>query len=118
MEGRPERLADYFLVVGLGQNVSRFQPLPSTEDVDLQTAAADPITDIAVVFKKYETSPKGYHCIEKTPGGHTANLNSGALFGGAIHLAYCRGDKAPITEIRSPSINSYNYDVTITSSVL
>ncbi|CAI8047300.1 C-myc promoter-binding protein [Geodia barretti] len=100
MEGGPERLADYFLVVGLGQNVSRFEPLPSTEDVDLQTAAADPITDIAVVFKKYETSPKGYHCIEKTPGGHTANLNSGALFGGAIHLAYCRGrDKAPITEI-------------------
>ena len=24
MEGRPERLADYFLVVGLGQNVSRW----------------------------------------------------------------------------------------------
>ena len=53
--------------------------------------------------------PPSPSCIEKTPGGHTANLNSGALFGGAIHLAYYRGrDKAPITEIRSPSHDSYN----------
>jgi hypothetical protein len=99
MEDRPERLADYFLVVGLGRNVSRFELFPSDE-VDIQTTPQDPITDIAVVFRKYEASPKGYHCIEKTPGGHTANLNSGTLFGGAIHLCYRRGrDKPPITEI-------------------
>ena len=59
MEGRPERLADYFLVVGLGRNVTRFELFP-TEEVDFPSPSTDPITDIAVVFKKHESCPKGY----------------------------------------------------------
>lgn len=59
MEGRPERLADYFVVVGVGQSVTRFEAFPS-EDVDFPKTNSDPITDIAVVFSRHETSPKGY----------------------------------------------------------
>jgi len=59
MDGRPERLADYFVVVGVGQNLTRFEQFPS-EDVDLPQTSADPITDIAVVFSRYESPPKGY----------------------------------------------------------
>ena len=59
MEGRPERLADYFLVVGLGKNLTKFEPFP-TEGVDAPKHTVNPITDIAVLFKKYESCPKGY----------------------------------------------------------
>lgn len=59
MEGRPERLADYFVVVGVGQSVTRFEAFPS-EDVDFPKTNSDPITDIAMVFSRHETPPKGY----------------------------------------------------------
>ena len=59
MDGRPERIADYFAVVGLGQNVSLFEQFPS-EEVDVPEASGDPITDITVVFKRHETCPSGY----------------------------------------------------------
>ena len=59
MEGRPERLADYFVVVGVGKSATQFEQFPS-EDVDFPTNSSDPITDIAVVFSRHETLPKGY----------------------------------------------------------
>lgn len=66
MEGRPERIADYFVVVGVANNgVSKFKPFSSEEGVALpadQQSAADhePVTDIAVFYSKHELLPKGY----------------------------------------------------------
>lgn len=61
MEGRPGRIADYFVVVGLGKNVSRFEQFPTAEEeVDMPQSGAEPITDIAVVVGKSETCPRGY----------------------------------------------------------
>lgn len=60
MEGRPERIADYFVVVGLGKNMAPFERFPSDE-VDVPQVSPDPITDIVVVFKrKDEACPRGY----------------------------------------------------------
>ncbi len=59
MEGRPERIADYFVVVGLGRNVSRFEQFPA-EEVDVPQSVGEPVTDIAVVVGKNESCPKGY----------------------------------------------------------
>lgn len=65
MEGRPERIVDYFVVVGLGSNVTPF----SVELVDeigegsLKLAPPtniSPITDVALVSKKNENVPKGF----------------------------------------------------------
>ena len=65
MEGRPERIVDYFVVVGLGNNVTPF----SVELVDeigegsLKLATPtniSPITDVALVSKKNENIPKGF----------------------------------------------------------
>ena len=66
MEGRPERIADYFVVVGVGnESVSKFEPFSSEEGValpaDQQNAAVqEPVTDIAVYYSKHEQLPKGY----------------------------------------------------------
>lgn len=59
MEGRPERITDYFVVVGLGRNVTQFEQFPS-EEVDVPQSTGEPITDLAVVFHKHEVCPKGY----------------------------------------------------------
>ena len=59
MEGRPERITDYFVVVGLGRNVTQFEQFPS-EEVDLPQSTREPITDLAVVFHKQEACPKGF----------------------------------------------------------
>lgn len=65
MEGRPDRLVDYFVVVGLGEkNVSPFKVVPlgdaeETLHLTLETAA-EPVTDIVLVASKHEACPKGY----------------------------------------------------------
>ena len=59
MEGRPERISDYFVVVGLGKNISQFEQFP-LEEVDFQRTTGEPITDIAILFKRSESTPKGY----------------------------------------------------------
>lgn len=55
MEDKPERLVDYFVAVGLGSNAAAFD----SEQVD-HGNSCDPITDIAIIFKKNEALPKGY----------------------------------------------------------
>ena len=64
MEGRPERIADYFVVVGLGKNVSRFEQFPAAlEDVDAPQTTGEPVTDIEVVFKRHERCTKNFKCV-------------------------------------------------------
>ena len=66
MEGRPERIADYFVVVGVGSDsVSKFEPFSSEEGVSLpadqqNASCQEPVTDIAVFYSKHEQLPKGY----------------------------------------------------------
>ena len=63
MEGRPERIADYFVVVGVGDaSVSRFEQFSKDEEVVLpdRPTVQEPITDIAVFYSKHEQLPKGY----------------------------------------------------------
>lgn len=63
MEGRPERIADYFVVVGVGnESISKFKQFSSEEEVTLpeNVAVLEPITDIAVFYSKHEQLPKGY----------------------------------------------------------
>ena len=67
MEERPERIADYFVVVGLGDSTAaRFEPFSGTgEEVDLAGGegcgeGAEPVTDIALIHSKLEQVPEGY----------------------------------------------------------
>ena len=64
MEERPGRIVDYALVVGLGENVSRFKVEAygegGEESLHLTTPKDVPITDVAIIAKKYETCPKGF----------------------------------------------------------
>ena len=61
MEGRPERVADYFLVVGAGKNTAPFHidPMDEGESLHLRPSE-DPLTDIVVIHKKHESCPKGF----------------------------------------------------------
>lgn len=121
--GKPARkrveVADYFVVVGLGDSIKRYDAEgelaenrtdgcassriqdASLEQLDLP-AAADPITDLAVVFLATgETIPAGYTCISATPARHCANFNHGSSNSNkAVYLCYRRGrDKAPLIDI-------------------
>ena len=89
---KPHRVADYFVVVGLGSNAKH---------VDSDAARVDPITDITVIFKsRGESPPDGFTCIETTPSGHSADLNAGSLRSESCFLCYRRGrDKPPIVDI-------------------
>ena len=66
MEDRPERIADYFVVVGLGESTAtRFEPFSDNgeEEVDRQDGGqregegAEPLTDIALIHSKLEQVP-------------------------------------------------------------
>ena len=73
MEGRPERIVDYFVVVGLGENVSPFRVETFGEvgeSLHLATPTnVEPITEIAVIAKKHESCPKGFRYVV-TPTGY------------------------------------------------
>lgn len=63
MEGRPERIADYFVVVGVGnESIAKFEQFPSEDEVILpdNSEVLEPITDITVYYSKHEQLPKGY----------------------------------------------------------
>ena len=91
---KPHRVADYFVVAGLGKDAKRI--------LDAEGTRVDPITDITVIFKgKGEEPPDGFTCVETTPSGYTADLNSGSLRRSeSCFLCYRRGrDKPPIMDI-------------------
>ncbi|CAM9232899.1 unnamed protein product [Chrysoparadoxa australica] len=56
----------------------------------LRNAAENAITDIAVVsLGRGESCPSGYELVERTPGGHRADLNHGSMHRG-VYLAIQR----------------------------
>ncbi|KAE8588972.1 hypothetical protein XENTR_v10022844 [Xenopus tropicalis] len=95
-EGLP-KLVDYFVVAGL---TPASRPLEE-ENRQRSIRTTELVTDVAVIVKAQgEEVPQGFTCIETTPGGHSADLNSGLLTNQQMYLCYRRGrDKPPITEL-------------------
>ncbi|KAJ1080965.1 hypothetical protein NDU88_001153 [Pleurodeles waltl] len=92
----PPQLVDYFVVAGL---TSSSKPL---EEESLRLARPiDPITDVAVIVRSLaEEVPQGFTCIESTPLGYPADLNSSILNNPQMFICYKRGrDKPPILEL-------------------
>ena len=90
---KPHKVADYFVVAGLGKDAKRI--------LEGEGTRLDPITDITVIFKsKGEEAPEGFTCVETTPSGFSADLNAGSLRSESCFLCYRRGrDKPPIMDI-------------------
>uniref|UniRef100_A0A8C2ID87 DENN/MADD domain containing 4B n=1 Tax=Cyprinus carpio TaxID=7962 RepID=A0A8C2ID87_CYPCA len=63
--------------------------------------ALQPVTDLAVIARGLgEDVPEGFTCIEKTQGGHPAELSAGLLNNTHMFLCYRRGhDKPPLVEL-------------------
>lgn len=93
-----KHVADYFIISGVPENTELKNE--SIESNSLFDSKA-PITDIAVIFKGLgEECPIGYTCIEKTPGGHSADLNNGNFKSPNILICFKRGtDKPPLVDI-------------------
>ncbi|TSX16999.1 C-myc promoter-binding protein [Bagarius yarrelli] len=103
MEDKSPRVADYLVVAGLTESPEPFEDdITSNENCQRSSVEAGaPITDVAVVFRSQgEEVPQGYTCIEFTPSGLSAELNSGSIMGPQIFLCYRRGlDKPPLTDL-------------------
>ena len=94
------RVADYFVVAGLS-DVSLPLEEFSNEAAIKQTYKQDPITDITVINKSIgEKVPRGYICLDRTPGDYVANLNHGSLRTDEMYICYRRSrDKPPLTDV-------------------
>ena len=79
MDDRPQRIADYFVVVGLGgSNATRFEPFPPAGYLELGVAmdpvpvhvghsgceGTEPLTDISLIHSKVEQLPQGYKLVD------------------------------------------------------
>uniref|UniRef100_A0A671WJX0 DENN domain containing 4B n=1 Tax=Sparus aurata TaxID=8175 RepID=A0A671WJX0_SPAAU len=78
-EEKCPQLVDYFVVAGLDPSV----------------------TDLAVIARGLgEEVPEGFTCIERTLGGHSAELSAGLINNPHLYLCYRRGrDKPPILDL-------------------
>ncbi|XP_034051303.1 C-myc promoter-binding protein-like isoform X2 [Thalassophryne amazonica] len=102
MEDKGPRVADYFVVAGLTDASTPLDQEIHFDDVCHKTAKPKaPITDVAVIIRSLgEEVPPGFSCIEATPTGLSADLNSGGLMAPQIFLCYKRGrDKPPLTDL-------------------
>ncbi|KAM9310170.1 DENN domain-containing protein 4B isoform 1-T2 [Pholidichthys leucotaenia] len=98
-EEKCPQLVDYFVVAGLDP-AGPWRPL----DEDGKAPGgrqAEPVTDVAVIARGLgEDVPEGFTCIEKTVGGHLAELSAGILNNPHLYLCYRRGrDKPPVMDI-------------------
>ncbi|XP_056464577.1 C-myc promoter-binding protein-like isoform X1 [Gadus chalcogrammus] len=102
MEDKGPRVADYFVVAGLTDSSTPLEQELRFDDACHKTAKARaPITDVAVVVRSLgEEVPAGFACVETTPTGLSADLNSGGIMAPQIFLCYRRGrDKPPLTDL-------------------
>uniref|UniRef100_A0AAR2ISX8 DENN/MADD domain containing 4B n=1 Tax=Pygocentrus nattereri TaxID=42514 RepID=A0AAR2ISX8_PYGNA len=95
-EERCPQLVDYFVVAGLAGDSA-----PDEECQQRGGRAVEPVTDLAVIARGLgEEVPEGFTCIEKTQGGHSAELSAGLINNPHMYLCYRRGyDKPPILEL-------------------
>ncbi|XP_061573775.1 DENN domain-containing protein 4B-like [Cololabis saira] len=106
------QLVDYFVVAGLSPG-GTWRPLDedgrsssscsssSSSSTPPSPRAPEPVTDLVVIARGLgEDVPEGFTCIEKTLGGHQAELSAGLLNNPHLYLCYRRGrDKPPLLEI-------------------
>ncbi|KAM4600741.1 DENN domain-containing protein 4B isoform 2-T2 [Polymixia lowei] len=107
-EEKCPQLVDYFVVAGLDPTGS-WTPLDdegktsssSSSSSTLSVRAVEPVTDLAVIARGLgEEVPEGFTCIERTPGGHPAELSAGLINNPHLYLCYRRGrDKPPILDL-------------------
>ncbi|CAB1334269.1 unnamed protein product [Coregonus sp. 'balchen'] len=97
-EEKCPQLVDYFVVAGLAPGGSA--PLDE-EGQQRGGRAVEPVTDLAVIARGLgEEVPEGFTCIEKTQGGHSAELSAGLINNPHMYLCYRRGhDKPPILDL-------------------
>ncbi|XP_061088758.1 DENN domain-containing protein 4B-like isoform X2 [Conger conger] len=96
-EEKCPQLLDYFVVAGLA---GRSAPLDE-EGQQRGGRLVEPVTDLAVIARGLgEDVPEGFTCIEKTLGGHPAELSAGLINNPHMFLCYRRGhDKAPVLDL-------------------
>uniref|UniRef100_A0A8C3A879 DENN domain containing 4B n=1 Tax=Cyclopterus lumpus TaxID=8103 RepID=A0A8C3A879_CYCLU len=108
-EEKCPQLVDYFVVAGLDP-AGAWRPLD--EDAKTSTSscssssssssrAVESVTDLAVIARGLgEEVPEGFTCIERTLGGHSAELSAGLINNPHLYLCYRRGrDKPPILDL-------------------
>ncbi|XP_061552933.1 DENN domain-containing protein 4B-like isoform X4 [Phycodurus eques] len=100
-EDKCPQLVDYFVVAGLDP-AGPWRPL----DDDARTVGApgrgtEPVTDLAVIARGLgEEVPQGFTCIDKSLGGHSAELSAGLINNPRLYLCYRRGrDKPPLLDL-------------------
>lgn len=114
-EEKCPQLVDYFVVAGLdpagpwrpldedgkSSNSSSSTSSSSSSSSSSSGRAVEPVTDLAVIARGLgEEVPEGFTCIERTLGGHSAELSAGLINNPHLYLCYRRGrDKPPILDI-------------------
>ncbi|XP_049902264.1 DENN domain-containing protein 4B-like isoform X3 [Epinephelus moara] len=110
-EEKCPQLVDYFVVAGLDP-AGDWKPLDedgktcssssSTSSSSTSSGrAVESVTDLAVIARGLgEEVPEGFTCIERTLGGHSAELSAGLINNPHLYLCYRRGrDKPPILDL-------------------
>ncbi|XP_041843646.1 DENN domain-containing protein 4B-like isoform X2 [Melanotaenia boesemani] len=106
-EEKCPQLVDYFVVAGLDP-AGPWRPLDedgrtstSSSSASSSVRAVEPVTDLVVIARGLgEEVPEGFTCIEKTLGGHSAELSAGLINNPHLYLCYRRGrDKPPILDL-------------------
>ncbi|XP_072249559.1 DENN domain-containing protein 4B [Leuresthes tenuis] len=109
-EEKCPQLVDYFVVAGLNP-AGPWRPLDedgkaascasAASSSSSAVRAAEPVTDLVVIARGLgEEVPEGFTCIEKTLGGHSAELSAGLINNPHLYLCYRRGrDKPPVLDL-------------------
>ncbi|KAM6910015.1 DENN domain-containing protein 4B [Xenentodon cancila] len=105
-EEKCPQLVDYFVVAGLNP-AGPWRPLDedgkasSSSSSSSSVRMVEPVTDLVVIARGLgEEVPEGFTCIEKTLGGHSAELSAGLINNPHLYLCYRRGrDKSPIIDL-------------------
>ncbi|XP_077576436.1 DENN domain-containing protein 4B isoform X2 [Stigmatopora nigra] len=99
-EDQCPQLVDYFVVAGLDPAGGPWRPLDDGGRAPAPRGA-EPVTDLAVIARGLgEEVPQGFTCIDKTLGGHSAELGGGFINNPRLYLCYRRGhDKPPVLDI-------------------
>uniref|UniRef100_A0A1A7Y976 DENN/MADD domain containing 4B n=1 Tax=Iconisemion striatum TaxID=60296 RepID=A0A1A7Y976_9TELE len=105
-EEKCPQLVDYFVVAGL-PSAGPWRPLDedgkisSPSSSSSSTRAVEPVAELVLIARGLgDQVPQGFTCIEKTLGGHSAELSAGLINNPHLYLCYRRGrDKAPILDL-------------------
>ncbi|XP_053743067.1 DENN domain-containing protein 4B-like isoform X1 [Synchiropus splendidus] len=109
-EEKCPQLVDYFVVAGLNpagpwksldEDAKTSSSSSSPTSSSASVRAVEPVTDLAVIARGLgEEVPEGFTCIEKTLGGHSAELSAGLINNPHLYLCYRRGrDKPPVLDL-------------------